>query len=141
MKFLVLILAILTSIIYQQASSTLTLKFDALRSAKGQILILVFDKKDGYPDDPSKALISKQVNVTSHKTASLSLEDLPHGDYVFAVVHDENNNGKLDTNMVGIPKEGYGFSNDVKGTFGPPDFEKAKYKHTKTASLRIKMNY
>jgi len=49
-----------------------------------------------------------------HTEARCDFEDIPPGTYALVVIHDENMNGKLDTNWVGIPKEGYGFSNDVK---------------------------
>lgn len=53
----------------------------------------------------------------------INIIDLKPGKYSFKYFHDENNNIKLDTNFIGIPKEGYGFSNDAKGKFGPPDFK------------------
>ena len=51
--------------------------------------------------------------------------DLPPGQYAVNAFHDENGNGELDTNLFGIPTEGYGFANDPRTTFGPPDFEDA----------------
>jgi uncharacterized protein (DUF2141 family) len=50
---------------------------------------------------------------------------LPYGTYVVMVYHDENDNNKLDSNFLGIPKEQYGYSNNARGSFGPPSFEKA----------------
>ena len=70
------------------------------------------------------------------RAASLSIEagmaqwiakDVPHGTYAVRVHHDANGNGELDTNMVGVPQEAFGFSNNVRGTFGPPDFEEAAF--------------
>ena len=49
----------------------------------------------------------------------------PRGQYAANAFHDENDNGELDTNLIGIPTEGYGFTNDPRTTFGPPDFEDA----------------
>ena len=45
---------------------------------------------------------------------------------VFSIGHDENENGELDKNIMGIPTEGFAFGNNSMGTFGPPPFEKAK---------------
>ena len=53
--------------------------------------------------------------------------DIPRGTYALAVVHDEDMNGNLDINWLGIPTEGYGFSNDVKARFGPPSFSAASF--------------
>jgi uncharacterized protein (DUF2141 family) len=55
------------------------------------------------------------------------IQDLPAGNYAIASYHDENGNGKLDTNALGMPEEGYGFSNDARGTFGPPKFSEAVF--------------
>jgi uncharacterized protein (DUF2141 family) len=49
--------------------------------------------------------------------------------YVIIVIHHKNMNGKLDTNWLGIPKEGYGFSNDVKALLGAPPFSAASFRY------------
>ena len=61
------------------------------------------------------------------KQARCDFEDIPAGTYALAVVHDENMNGKLDTNWLGIPVEGYGFSNDAKSLNGAPSFSDASF--------------
>jgi uncharacterized protein (DUF2141 family) len=53
-----------------------------------------------------------------HTQARCDFEDIPPGTYALAIIHGENSTGKLDTNWLGIPTEGYGFSNDVKGSLG-----------------------
>jgi uncharacterized protein (DUF2141 family) len=55
--------------------------------------------------------------------------NIPPGTYALAVIHDENMNGKLDTNWLGIPKEGYGFSNAAKATLGAPSFSAASFRY------------
>jgi uncharacterized protein (DUF2141 family) len=68
--------------------------------------------------------------------------DIPPGTYALAVIHDENRNGQLDTNRLGIPKEGYGFSNDAKGFFGAPSFSAAKFKYDgQKLELTINLHY
>jgi uncharacterized protein (DUF2141 family) len=57
---------------------------------------------------------------------SYTFKDLEKGTYAIKLFHDVNNNGKMDTNMFGIPQEGYGFSNNV-GKFGEPDFIDAAF--------------
>ncbi|MBW2399025.1 MAG: DUF2141 domain-containing protein [Deltaproteobacteria bacterium] len=72
--------------------------------------------------------------------AVVVFEDVPHGDYALKVFHDENDNQKLDTNFVGMPKEKFGFSNDVMGRFGPPSFEQARFRFEEPATiLRVEM--
>ena len=55
----------------------------------------------------------------------LVLRDLPPGRYAVNAFHDENGNGDLDTNFIGVPSEGYGFANDPDTSFGPADFDAA----------------
>jgi uncharacterized protein (DUF2141 family) len=74
--------------------------------------------------------------------ARCDFADIPPGRYALAVVHDENMNGKLDTNGLVIPTEGYGFSNDVKGVFGAPAFSAASFAHDgRTLTLTIDLQY
>jgi uncharacterized protein (DUF2141 family) len=60
-------------------------------------------------------------------TALCVFEKIPPGVYALSAFHDKNNNGKLDTNLLSIPTEDYGASNNARGTFGPPSFEDAKF--------------
>lgn len=70
-----------------------------------------------------------------------SLPGLAPGDYALAVIHDENGNGKLDT-IVGIPREGYGFSRNAPVRFGPPRFAAARFTVEGTeTSERVTMRY
>ena len=61
--------------------------------------------------------------------ARCDFEDILPGTYSLTVIHDENMNGKLDTNLLGIPTEGYGFSNDVKALLGAPSFSAASFQY------------
>ena len=64
------------------------------------------------------------------------------GRYAVSVFHDENNNGKLATNFVGMPKEGVGASTNAKGHFGPPKFDAAAFRFAGgRQELKIKMTY
>ena len=64
-----------------------------------------------------------------HTEARCDFEDIPPGTYALAIIHDENMNGKLDTNWLGIPTEGYGFSNDVKALLGVPSLSAASFQY------------
>jgi uncharacterized protein (DUF2141 family) len=68
--------------------------------------------------------------------------DIPPGTYALAVIHDENMNGKLDTNWLGVPREGYGFSNDVKGLLSAPEFSAASFQYDgQNLELTISLHY
>jgi len=73
--------------------------------------------------------------------AVAAFQDIPAGTYAIAVFHDTNSNTKLDKNFFGIPKEGYAFSNNVFGTFGPPDFDDASFELDGNKTVKIKMGY
>ncbi len=78
------------------------------------------DKFPNCQDDPQ----ARRLTVPTRQAAMLKFEGLPSGTYALALIHDENGNGKLDT-MMGIPKEGFGFSNNPAIRFGPPSFASA----------------
>ena len=76
------------------------------------------------------------------REARCDFEDIPPGRYALAVIHDENMNGKLDANWLGVPKEGYGFSNDAKGLMGAPSFDAASFRYREgSLGLTIRLNY
>jgi len=82
----------------------------------------VFDGPEGFTDAPILAAVVEPRGLS----AEWSLR-LPYGTYAVAVVHDADGNGKLNTNLLGMPRERYGFANDARGTFGPPSFEDASF--------------
>ena len=102
-------------------AAELALSVNGVRSAKGSIMIAVYDAEPGFRD-PMKAMarISLRAREGSVK---VTLPDLPPATYAVAVFHDENGDQELDANILGIPTEGYGFSNDARGTMGPPSFQ------------------
>jgi uncharacterized protein (DUF2141 family) len=62
------------------------------------------------------------------------------GEYSVAVIHDENNNGKLDTNIFGIPTEAYGFSNNIRPKFRAANWDETKFLMNKNVGLNIKLD-
>jgi uncharacterized protein (DUF2141 family) len=91
-------------------------------------------------------MMNESMNVMVIKIrkteARCDFEDIPPGTYAITVIHDENMDGKLDTNWLGIPKEGYGFSNDVKPLLGAPPFSAASFQHDGgTLDLTISLHY
>ncbi|WP_338235569.1 DUF2141 domain-containing protein [Persicobacter diffluens] len=95
-----------------------------LRSEEGQVILSLFDNAEDFPSQ-KKAIKTFKADIRDGK-ANFQFH-LPAGTYAFAFTHDENNNGKRDTNFIGMPKEGVGASNNAKGSFGPPKFEDAKF--------------
>lgn len=105
---------------------SLSLRLSGFHSADGQVLIAVFRGEDGFPGKPDAA-VKKVVARISDGRARVEISDLEPGEYAVSVVHDENGNNTLDTNWVGMPKEGIGMSNNAKGRMGPPKYRDAKF--------------
>ena len=103
---------------------SIVIKVTGLRSEKGQVRIAVFNSSDKWLGE--EPVYSSTINVDGHSVA-WKFNDVPHGEYGIAVFHDENKNGKMDKNLLGIPLEPYGFSNNVRVTFGPPKWENSKF--------------
>ena len=114
----------------------LTVEVSGLTQAKGDVQVALFDQQGQWL---RKAVTSKKIAAAEGKV-QIVFENLANGEYGLSVFHDLNGNGKLDMNMIGIPTEPYGFSNDAAGSFGPPSFADAKVKleqDKKTISIRL----
>lgn len=101
----------------------LLVHIDGFRNQKGNAGVTVFKSPDGWPENNDKALMHEGHPFTGDK-ATLELQ-LPAGRYAIAVIHDENSNHKLDRNIIGIPKEGFGFANNPKVSLSAPSFNAA----------------
>ena len=100
----------------------LTVQVSDVKAGQGTIMVAVYTA-DGFLKKPVKG--SGAAADTAGNT--IVFKDLPEGDYALAVYHDANSNGKMDSNMMGIPTEDYAFSNNAVGKFGPPKFDAAKF--------------
>lgn len=122
-------------------AATVTVVATGFRSADGQVLATLFASADGWPAKTEKAFRLARATVVDG-TARLVFEKVPPGGYAAAVIHDENGSGTLDKNWLGIPKEGYAFSNDAIGSFGPPKFAAARFEVAAPATtVSVKMRY
>jgi uncharacterized protein (DUF2141 family) len=139
--FLPFLLFTLTSF-HSPTDAGLKVTIANLRNNKGHVLISIFKNGVGYPDKPEKSFKRAKLSI-SNKTAVFDFIGLPTGNYAIAILHDENDDMKMNTNFLGIPKEGYGFSNNVMGTFGPPVYSKASFNYTAStaATISIKARY
>lgn len=129
MKLFIIILAMSVLFDINQNQTTLSLKVTEVKSDQGLVRVLLFKGETGFPEDEAKAYKSASVKIKDGK-AVVDFGPVPEGTYALSVFHDSQNTGKLRTNAFGIPRDGYGFSNDSMGTFGPPSFEKAAFKVT-----------
>ena len=126
------------SMAYAQ-TGTINVEISGVEDPKGLMSIGLYSKEKGFPDD-GKEYKGTDVEVTG-QTVVHTFNDVPFGTYAIAIFHDTNSNGKLDKNFLGIPKEGYAFSNNVFGTFGPPDFKDTSFEFAGSKMIRIEMRY
>lgn len=125
------------------AMSKLTVHIVGAKDSNGQIAIALFNGELGFPGDKTKASRTLQVKIDPKTmSAQIAIDDLPRGVYAISVFHDENMNGQLDKNLFGVPKEGYGFSNVLKKSMGPPKFADAKFQLVQPEQIvEIKLLY
>jgi uncharacterized protein (DUF2141 family) len=111
------LLFLLLSFGFFQSPPVLKIEINGLESNKGSVLLEVTDAEKNVLKGLSESI--------KNNSCTFVINDLEPGKYSFKYFHDENSNEKLDTKLIGMPKEGFGFSNNAKGKFGPP-------KHAKT---------
>ena len=102
---------------------SLIVHIDGFRNQKGDAGLSVFTSADGWPENNDKAL-QHGPHPFSGTATTITLQ-VPPGRYALAALHDENSNHKLDKNMFGIPKEGFGFSNNPHVVLTAPSFDTA----------------
>tara|TARA_R110002073_G_scaffold139232_2_gene289281 strand:- start:57801 stop:58214 length:414 start_codon:yes stop_codon:yes gene_type:complete len=136
MKFFIYSFLILSALqMSAQEGSVLTIDFEGIKTSEGKLFVALYESEDAFLKEP---LIGKIVTVTNGK-ATVVFEDLDTGVYAVSSFYDTNNNGKMDTNFLGIPKEPTAMSNQAKGSFGPPKFKDAKFEITSTSkTIQIK---
>jgi uncharacterized protein (DUF2141 family) len=108
------------------AAGVLHVRVANLRNSTGQVICTLFNSPAAFPSDSSKA-VGQIAAPIKDDAAVCSFGGLAPGKYALVVFHDENGNGKFDRNWLGLPKEGYAFSNNVRPVFSPPSFKAAAF--------------
>jgi uncharacterized protein (DUF2141 family) len=116
-------------------AADLRLTIDGMHSPRGELLIGLYDNSEGFANaiahaskgslepDPGR-LVGVSVRAKLGSQVAIFAQ-LPPGRYAAIAIHDENDDGRLDENALGVPTEGYGFSNNARGLLGAPSFEAA----------------
>jgi len=117
-------------------ADTLTINFQGIESQSGKIYLVMHSNEKDYSQDakPAHAAI---IDVTGQQTVA-TIKDVKPGSYAIKSFVDDNDNGQMDTNLVGMPKEQYGFSNNA-GRFGPAPYEDAEFSVSGDTTIDIKM--
>lgn len=133
MKFLIIVLLLMSVHAKILAQHGVTIEITDLKNSKGQVLLMLLDE--------NKKEIKGVSGTIKNNKCMIVLENLKPARYAFQYFHDENSNNSLDKNLVGIPKEGFGFSNNAKGSFGPPPFEKWLFNLNGNVRMSCQINY
>ena len=97
----------------------------------------VFENDNGEKGGAAKGIVDGVIEGVGAGTATYTFE-LPNGTYAIGIFVDANYNNEMDRNLFGVPKEQYGFSNDAKGSFGPPSFKDASF--TVSGDMKLEVN-
>ena len=116
---------------------TIRIEIGGLRNDKGQVFCALYSSPDGFPKNSEKAVVKTDAPIVDKK-AVCEFSGIETGTYAVSVFHDENSNGRLDPNFMGIPREGVGASNGARGHFGPPKFDDASF-HFSGGQLNLKI--
>ena len=124
-------------------TGTLKIRVTGFENQKGRVYVQLDNAAASFDGDAESANAYRKTNekIRSDLTVDLSFNHLPFGVYAVRLFHDENGNGKLDSNFLGIPIEAYGFSNNARSTVGPAPFEDAKFifsKNDQSISIHAK---
>ncbi|MFK7936962.1 MAG: DUF2141 domain-containing protein [Saprospiraceae bacterium] len=120
------------------AQINLNLAIENLEKPDGKLLIGFFGPNDEYLAEGACS-ICKEVVVNQEEKQVFEFNDIPPGEYSIAILHDLNDNNAMDFSWIGIPKEGYGFSNNPKKVFRRPTYDETKVSLTENADLTIKL--
>jgi uncharacterized protein (DUF2141 family) len=113
-----------------------------IRNSTGTVACTLFESPEGFPIEFLRSATNVMVIKIRKSQARCDFEDIPPGTYAMAVVHDENMNGKLETNWLGMPTEGYGFSNDATGVVGAPSFAAASFQYDgRNLDVTMRLHY
>jgi uncharacterized protein (DUF2141 family) len=113
------------------ADTALDIEVMGLRNDSGEVGCSLFNDPAGFPRDDNKVIRHVWAPIRGGKS-TCEFTGLPNGQYAAVVFHDENGDHEFNMNAFGLPKEGYGFSNDAAALFSPPDFHSAAFTYSGT---------
>lgn len=121
--------------------AALQIKISGFNDNRGKCVVMLFQSDAGFPKDPDRAFQFFAVAI-QNQSCELPIRNLAPGIWAVSVFHDANENGKVDTNFVGIPKEGIGVSNNKIPALRPPHFDECKFLlKAGRQEVRIAMTY
>jgi uncharacterized protein (DUF2141 family) len=132
------LLVIVPSPAFSESTGKLVVDISGFPSSDGFAMVALNNSEESYKGGEDAAIAKTRTMVVDQK-AQVVFTSLPYGWYGISLYHDENSNGEMDKNAMGIPKEAYGFSNNAKGFFGKPSYKKVMFQ-LKSDQMQIAIN-
>lgn len=133
----ILLLFGMISTLFPTNNPELTIKISNIDKIKGEIKVGVFDTDTNFLKE-GHAIKNYSIKVKNN-TATLTITDLPKGEYAITMYHDQNSDNECNRNFIGIPKEPYAFSNNVKPKVSAPKYKDCKFTFSDDKTLNIKL--
>lgn len=122
------------------AGSKITVVVNGFKNSNGNCIINLYNKSEGFPN--SNKLATKTItSKIKNNSAQIVFDNIEPGTYAVSILHDANSDGVMNKNMFGIPKEGYGASNNIIPSLSSPNFEDSKFEisnQDKTVVIKVK---
>ena len=109
-----------------EGAGRLVVEISGLRNDAGEVFLSVYTGRLGFPNDITVAVVNRHQPIADRQ-CRVVIDNLPFGEYAVSVLHDENLDGQMATTLLGIPKEGFGFSGNPKAKLGPPDYDEVRF--------------
>lgn len=137
-----LLIALPTASRADDASKAAGIKIEVtgMRNDNGKLGCSLFNGPEGFPRDGSKVFRRTWAPPIKDGRGECFFNGVPAGDYAVTIFHDENSNGKFDMNWMGMPLEGYGFSNNAKPMLKAPSFDECKFQYEGTGTKEISID-
>ncbi|WP_163399365.1 DUF2141 domain-containing protein [Flavobacterium fluviatile] len=133
-KIITLVALFICSLLSAQ-NVNLTISVSGVKNNTGVVRVGLYNSQSTFLKTAFKGSSSEIKN----NQVTVTFANLPAGEYAVSVFHDENNNAKLDKNIMGIPSEDYASSNNAKGFMGPPSYKDAKFSIEKDTKIKIEL--
>lgn len=123
-----------------EPTAKLTVVVDRLSSQQGEVCMRIYAAEQGFPQSTAGVVQSGCTKIAG-RSATKEFYGLKYGTYAVALFHDEDGNGKLNTNFLGIPREGFGISNNPTLKLSAPKFKNASFALKGDVTIKIGMKY
>lgn len=121
------------------SAHSISVHIRGIKSTKGHLYIGLYDEEKGFTG--LTTTYANKILKANSKNMHVTFKNIPKGNYAISIFHDENDNGKFDKNFFGVPKEGYGISNNARHALRAPTFKEAMFTLNSYKKLTIKIGY